>query len=226
MTFANYYISKDPRGESLFIRQGDSFSINHERTNENAMIIFMNTPNPHTMLHETMHAFYDNNPEYRKTVLDKVRQSTAEQRECAVLFTACSYDPLDPDADNVTKDLVIDEAYNAYSSQGRYVVAEMSAPDWTLNIWRFCERYNISLSLNDYNSLSELGIEHLSLMETKDREDLDSNESEFIQKNPEKVLKGCSNFKLLRELLIKQHPDLYKKIQIAREKLVDWVDAV
>jgi len=228
MAFVNIYLSKDLNGESLFLRNGDVFSVNLTRTNPSAMNVFMNTAKTEVFFHETMHAFYDGNSEYKRAILDRVKSSTQEQRECAVMFAACNYDVFDPDVERVSKDLVIDEAYNAYSNESRYDIAGMKSMEF--NVGRFCEKYNIKLSLDDYNSLAELNIkrEYVEFgtgMTEEEEGSLRRNESEFIHKYPEKILKGCFDFKLLRELVAKQHPDFFKRIQDVRAKLVDWVDA-
>lgn len=227
LAFINFYIKKDGAKSALFIRKNGKFSFNPKRGSERAMNVFLNTANPLVLRHEFQHALYDNDVAYRKKIIDRVKSSSEEEREYAVLFTGCGYDIFDPDAEKVTKDIVVDEAYNAYANSDKYDYKTGQSSLFTIN--RFCEANNLQLSLASFHKLDELNIseqEKKKVMEAKNLGYPNESMERILRSQPDLVFRRVGNFKLLRRLIRKQHPGFYRKVQTARTKLVDWVDQV
>jgi hypothetical protein len=225
MDFLNVYLKKNKSGEALLIRQGGTFKINSKRGIPNGMNIFQASFNPKLARHELMHALYDADPKYKRKIQNKVRRSSREQRECAVLYTSCGYDVFDPDTPNISKDIVIDEAYNAHAQQGSYNVQSGVASKTSAG--NFCDQYNISLNLNIYSKIDELPINasyKAGLKQRKASKFSNLTEKQFINKNKRELLSSITDMKVLRKLLIKQQPATYNKVVKARRNLVDWVD--
>ncbi len=230
MKFFEVYLKKDEKGEALFIKTASGeFAVNPKRAEESAMNVFMFSLDIDTIKHEFFHALYDNNSEYKEKVLALVRKSSQEQREAAVLAAACAYDVFDPDAPAVTRDIVIDEMYNAYSIEERFNFLSMRGDPMVFNAERFCAKYSLKETiLKGYRSIDELPIssgEKLELRKILSRQNFAKvTEEKLLLDFPGTVLSAITDMSSLRNLLMKNEPEFYQKAVSARKQLVDWAD--
>ncbi len=149
MSFFTDYLEPQNGNPALLTRDGNRFAINPEASSDTSMNIYLISTEPEVIRHEIMHALYDNSLEFRETVHARARGATEEQRECAVLTAACGYDVFDPDAPRVTRDIVLDEVFNAYHDQGVYNYETMRSTHPSFTIGSFCDQYDLTLALSD-----------------------------------------------------------------------------
>lgn len=241
MSFINIYIRPGPDGQTLFRRTDQGFVLNEKAARDTAMTIFIVSggfrktdegldlfPDSTALRHEIHHALYDGNPIYRDKILARARASTPEERECAILYLCDRYDVFDPDALTVTRDIVIDEAFNAYANEGIYdAKTGLSSRTNTLGIM---QALDFDLSLSAYHSIAELPLsENEKEAMRAEYERLRANtpslsEMDFLNSSPQQVFACVRDMRFLLGLIREQDPGLHARIVAARKDLIDWVD--
>ena len=229
--FIETYTKAEENRFPQFNRKGNRFVIGDKQINPSAMNIFVPKIDHEVMAHETWHALYDSHPPFKEKILSEVRESTEEQRECAVMYLASynSYDVFDPNTPDFSQDLVVDEVFNAYAFAGRYNPKTMQSTD--ISIGDFLRDNELDVSLDKYKEVEKLPVSEETVSFLTERyeklkaETPELSEEEYIEKYKSYILSNTKDFSVLRDLLKEQHPVFYaRKVQEARTDLVDWVD--
>lgn len=184
-----------------------------------AISIFIEMPDMPTIRHELLHALFVGRADWRERVRDLARRTDAAQRETAVLFAAINYDVFDPDMAVVNPDIVLDEAFNAYGLEGRFDID--SGHSW-FSIGDYLRARGIPLSLSAYAGLDALPVDagSLALLRMMHAES-GLSETAFLREWEGAVFDNLHCMRLLRTLVMEQHPDEYRRVRRARRALVD-----
>ncbi len=191
---------------------------------DDAIAIFVGMPDLPTIRHELLHALYAADAGHRQQVLVRARNASQVQREMAILFAAINYDVLDPDMPSRNRHIVLDEAFNAYTEEGRL---DLDAGRSWFSIGDFERAHDIRFSLAAYDSIGALPVsddEHTVLRDmyeyfAESAPELD--ERSFLEQHGKRVLDNVHCLHFLRHLLQEQHPDIYEQIVLARQALLD-----
>lgn len=220
--FFNNYLAPLGGKEPLIVNRNGKFEVNPTTGTPQGLGVFSMADSSPVIRHEIMHAFYDNDKDFRNATLRQAAKLTPEQRECAVLFTACNYDVFDPDTPRVSRDIVLDEALNAYADGRAYDAAECTAK--RASIGDFVRRNNLTLNLDRYSSIDSLPLSAERRQQIhRLHEDLFGSltEVQFLKQHCERVLDQINDMRFLRTLLKDQSPQYFAKVEAARKALVD-----
>lgn len=232
-SFIGIYLNPDEHGEPLLRRENGRFRVNPARAEEDAMnIFFPQSASAEHIRHEIQHALYDGEREVRDDILEQVRGSDRKQREAAIMFLCTDYDVFDPDTPAVSRDLVIDEAFNAYADQGVYNPMS-TALEFGGRIPQIVRQFGLDVDLARYGSIDALPIDDkfkASLHNLKDKLMPHMSEEEFLRSEQPIILGFWKNLGDFRQVLIDQsdrpgNARFLAQLAQAREALVDWVDS-
>ncbi len=223
--FLNYYLLPQNGNSPLAVKTEAGYKIN-DQYNPDGIIIMNRSRDAKTLTHEIHHWLFTWESQYRRVIYDRVKTTDMEQRDCAVISAATGYDILDPDMENINKNIVIDEMYNAFANEWLYDYNNC-INNMTAFADVFCKKYNIKLDFGKYDSIDHLGIsqeEKETIKDIKEMYGKTMSDNEFLRKYDYMVINQIKSVKFLRTYLQKFEPWLFARIQEARKKLVDWVD--